>query len=248
MAKKFKDYYDREWAELLSSKIIKVNPKFDSKGFISEVEKAVDGKEFLARQDVIVDVFVNVLGTDYQKNIKLFTEILGDKLEKPEGMFTEGYWLWPIGRYVERFGAEYEELSMKFIYELTQRFTGEFAIRPILEKSPKKTLSTLLKWSKDSSVHVRRLSSEGIRMRLPWAPKSAVFLDYFDDAIKILDNLKSDEYKFVQKSVGNTMNDLSKSHPDMVIKTTDRWLNESDSKETAWIVKHSLRSINKKKK
>ena len=31
--------------------------------------------------------------------------------------------------------------------------------------------SLMLKWSQSKNVHVRRLSSEGIRPRLPWAKK-----------------------------------------------------------------------------
>jgi len=247
MAKKIKDYYNEEWAVLFSKKIREVESDFDQKAFVDEVTAAVKGKEFSDRIDAIVVVLVKFLDDDYLANLELFRQILGPKLDKAEGMFSVGYWLWPVGRYVEKFGAEYEDESLEFIYELTQRFTGEFAIRPLLETNPKKVLKTMLKWSKDDSVHVRRLSSEGMRMRLPWAPKSEVFADYFDDAIKVLDNLKSDEYKFVQKSVGNTLNDLSKTNPEQVIETTDRWLKESKAKETEWIVKHALRTINKKK-
>lgn len=247
MAKKFKDYYDRDWAELLAYKIKQTRDQFDSLGFVSRVVGVVKDKEFLDRQDAIVEVFEEVLGKNYQKNVQLFTTILGPKLQKPEGMFTKGFWLWPIGRYIEKHGLENVDVSIDFIYELTQRFTGEFAIRPILEEFPQKTLRMLLNWSKDNSEHVRRLASEGMRMRLPWASRSQIFVDYFDDSIKILDNLKSDEFRFVQKSVANNLNDLSKTHPELVVETTSRWLREDQSKETQWIVKHALRSINKKK-
>ncbi len=53
-------------------------------------------------------------------------------------MFREGWWLWPLGRYVEKNGDIDFSVSMDFIYELTKRFTGEFAIRPLIKKYPKK--------------------------------------------------------------------------------------------------------------
>jgi len=34
--------------------------------------------------------------------IALFHDILGPELKTSEGMFTHGWWLWPVGRYVEQ--------------------------------------------------------------------------------------------------------------------------------------------------
>lgn len=136
------------------------------------LKKELRDKEFLDRQDVFVSAFEKYLTQDYKKNIGIFEKILGPELETTTGMFTYGWWLWPVGRYVEKHGTKDFETSIDFIYELTKRFTGEYAIRPLLAKSPKKTLKIVLKWSKDKNVHVRRLASEGIRIRLPWAKKA----------------------------------------------------------------------------
>jgi 3-methyladenine DNA glycosylase AlkC len=63
------------------------------------------------------------------------------------------------------------KISLNFIKELTKRFTGEYAIRPLLATKPKETIKTTVKWSKDENVHVRRLASEGVRISLPWSKK-----------------------------------------------------------------------------
>ncbi len=245
MAKKFKDYYDVECAELISEKIRSVNKKFESNLFRKQIEKEISGKEFSDRQDVFADALEKFLGNNYENNITLFTKILGTELQTTEGMFTYGWWLWPLGRYVERHGTKNFDVTINFIYELTKRFTGEFAIRPLLKEYPKKTIKYMLKWSKDESVHVRRLASEGIRIKLPWAKKLTVALDEFSTYKKILTNLKNDKEKFVQKSVGNNLNDLMKEAPEKAKEIITEWEDDNPTKETLWIIKHGKRSLKK---
>ncbi|MCB0749506.1 MAG: DNA alkylation repair protein, partial [Ignavibacteriae bacterium] len=196
--------------------------------------------------DIFADAFEKYLTEDYTKNIKIFKNILGPELETTEGMFIHGWWLWPIGRYVERNCLENYHTSINFIYELTKRFTGEFAIRPLLKNYPKKTMSVMLKWSRDKNVHVRRLASEGVRIKLPWAKKLTVALDEFETYKKILSNLKNDKEKFVQKSIGNNLNDLMKEDPRLANEIINKWERDNPTKETFWIIKHGRRSLNKK--
>ena len=159
MAKKFKDYYDVDCAKLIADKINDAYPVFNKRAFVGHIKKRIPEKEFSDRQDIFADAFEKHLTEDYTENIILFQNILGPELETTEGMFIHGWWLWPIGRYVERNCLENYDASINFIYELTKRFTGEFAIRPLLKNYPKKTMRIMLKWSKDKNVHVRRLAS-----------------------------------------------------------------------------------------
>jgi 3-methyladenine DNA glycosylase AlkC len=248
MAKAFKDYYGTSTARLLAEKMAAVRPQFDVGGFVTFIRTGIRGKEFLARQDVYVEAFEEFLGDDYSKNVKLFTKILGPELETTDGMFTHGYWLWPVGRYVERHGLEDYDASIAFIYELTKRFTGEFAMRPLLEAYPKKTLVHVKRWSKDKNVHVRRLASECMRIKLPWAKKLDVALEHFDIYQTILTNLNSAPEKFVQKSVGNNLNDLMKVDPKKAQAIIKAWGKGNPSKETLWIVKHGTRILRKHRK
>ncbi len=248
MAKKFKDYYDLDCAELIADKILQIDSSFNKIGFKSYLKKELPDKEFTARQDAFANAFEKYLSEDFSKNISLFKKILGEELQTTEGMFIYGWWLWPVGRYVQRNGLKDYNASMNFIYELTKRFTGEFAIRTLLEVYPQKTIRTMVKWSKDKNVHVRRLASEGVRIKLPWAKKLTVALDELEAFKKILTNLKHDKEKFVQKSVGNNLNDLMKEAPDLANQIIEEWKKDNPSKETLWIIKHGTRSLRKKGK
>lgn len=242
---KLKEYYDKECAKLIGEKLKNINSEFDSEAFIEYIDRNVQGKEFLERQDIFVDGFEQLLPGDFYDHIKLFRGILGPELEKSEGMFNEGWWLWPIGRYVERHGHVNIDESLDFIYDLTKRHTGEFAIRPLLEVDSKYVLERMKVWSQDDNVHVRRLSSEGMRTRLPWAKKTFAAIDHIDLYCSILSNLKDDEDKFVQKSVGNNLNDLMKDNPHLAISITDDWEKGQMTKACKWIIKHGLRNGNK---
>jgi 3-methyladenine DNA glycosylase AlkC len=248
VAKKFKDYYDTDCAVLLADKVKQVYPSFDVEGFVLKITSELDGKEFHRRQDLFVDAFEQFMPKRYPETISIFMKILGPELETTEGMFTFGWWLWPVGRFVERNGVADFQTSVDFIYELTKRFTGEFAMRPLIEKYPEKALGKILTWSKNPNVHVRRLASECMRIRLPWAKKSLAALAYFETYKQILTNLNAAPEKFVQKSVGNNLNDLMKEDPAKAKEIISEWQKNGPSKETLWIIKHGLRSERKARK
>lgn len=184
------------------------------------------------------------MGSNYSENIQSFFAMLGPELEEAKGMFQFGWWLWPVSRYVERYGNENWELSLSFLKELTKRFTGEYAIRPLLKEHPAEVMKELIIWTKDNNVHVRRLASEGVRIRLPWSQKLLVALDEFEKYSTILTNLKDDPEKFVQKSVGNNLNDLYKEAPEKAEMIIAQWEKSGHSKAQEWIMKHGRRNQN----
>jgi 3-methyladenine DNA glycosylase AlkC len=245
---KVKDHYNGDCAKLLAAKIVNIYPEFDTKQFYNHVRSNISEKEFHGRMDVFVDAFEKYLPKEYEQNIKIFEKIIGPELKQETGMFTEGWWLWPVGRYVERHGTKNVKVSLKFIKELTKRFTGEFAIRPLLESKTKETMKTMLKWSKDENVHVRRLASEGVRIALPWSKKLYNAVDDFENYKIILSNLKNDKSKFIQKSVGNNINDLYKEFPEKANEIIKEWKQDKPTKEAVWIINHGLRSTRKNKK
>ena len=239
---KQKDYYDAPYILELSTKISAVSPRFDPKAFAHELIGRIDDKELFARIDLIVDAMEKNMDGDYSKNIQAFYQMLGPELVKPEGMFRLGWWLWPIGRYVERNGNTHWKLSLAFLKELTKRFTGEYAVRPLLKEHSKEVMDELVLWAADENVHVRRLASEGVRIRLPWAQKMFVALEEFERYTAILTHLKDDPEKFVQKSVGNNLNDLFKEAPEKAEYIIAQWEKTPASKARKWIVKHGMRN------
>lgn len=239
---KHKEHYNDEYVLELSSKLYSVMPHFNSQNFCSDLIGNLDDKELFARFDCIVDAMEKSMGNDYMKNIQTFYELLGPELTQPEGMFNLGWWLWPIGRYVERNGIENWKESLAFLKELTKRFTGEFAIRPLLKEHPAEVMDELILWTHDDNVHVRRLASEGVRIRLPWGIKLLSALDEFERYTEILTNLKDDPEKFVQKSVGNNLNDLYRESPEKADLIIAQWRKTPSSKAQEWIIKHGMRN------
>lgn len=239
---KHKDYYNDDYILEFSEKIRSVIPDFDEETFTRTLTGQLKDKELFARLDCIVDAMERSMTDDYSKNLEAFFQILGPELTRSEGMFTFGWWLWPIGRYVERNGNKDWRLSLSFLKELTKRFTGEYAIRPLLKEHPKEVMEELISWTKDENVHVRRLASEGVRTRLPWAQKSLVALEEFDRYARLLTSLKDDPEKFVQKSVGNNLNDLYKDAPEKADFIISQWKKTGQSKAQDWIIKHGRRN------
>ena len=243
MATKVKDYYDVPYLEELAAKISAVTSEFNEKIFFESTKSTVESLEFNQRQELIAKALYEAFTVDYKQVLIIFTKLLGKELRGNSGAFTEGWWLWPFGKYVEMYGDEYFEESIDFSKELTKRFTSEYCMRPLIKKYPEKSLEILKGWSKDEHERVRRLSSECLRIRLPWAKKLFTALEYFDDYFEILCNLKDDKDKYIQKSVANNLNDLYKEDADKFYFTINAWKKESPSKECEWIIKHGSRNV-----
>lgn len=243
--KKLKYYFDKELARLLADKIIEVYPDFNSEDFIKDVDKSVGDLELKDRVAVIAQGLHTHLPNEYPQALSILLQILGPENSKETGMFTEGYWLMPVAYFVESYGIDDFNLSMNAIYEITKRNTGEYAIRPFIVRDQQRVLALIAKWASDENVHVRRLASEGIRPRLPWARKLAAFVEDPKPVLEILEILKSDPSLFVRKSVANNLNDILKDNYEIGMQTIKRW-HKTATKETQWIIKHALRNEIKK--
>ncbi len=106
-------------------------------------------------------------------------------------------------------------------------------------------MQQMLKWADDENEHVRRLSSEGCRPRLPWGGALREFKKAPSPILPILEKLKADESLYVRKSVANNLNDIIKDHPQIVLQLAQRWL-KADHPHTNWIVKHGVRTLLKR--
>ena len=243
MAKKLKEYYDILYLEDLSNKLMAVTDCFDQEKFFELTKDKIDELEFNARQELIAHALKASFDIEYPVLLSVFSQIVGKELRGNSGAFSEGWWLWPIGKYVELYGEEYFEESIAFSKELTKRFTSEYCMRPLIKKYPIKSLEMLKEWSQDEHERVRRLSSECLRIRLPWSKKLYTALEYFEDYFEILDHLKNDPDKYIQKSVANNLNDLYKESPDRFEWILSKWESENPSKECEWIMKHGSRNV-----
>ena len=243
--KKLKYWFDKELARLLASKIVKIESAFDTSSFLREVDAGVQDLELKARVALISDMLHKYLADSYVKNLKILMKILGPENPEETGMFTEYYWVMPIAYYVEKYGLDYPDISLSAIEEVTKRNTGEYAIRPYLTCHPEMTLNKINTWTKDPNFHVRRLASEGVRPRLPWAAKLDTFIADPTPVFPILRTLRDDPVKYVQKSVANCLNDIFKDNPDLAKEEVKSWIRGATTSRK-WIIKHALRTLKKK--
>lgn len=120
------------------------------------------------------------------------------------------------------------------------------AIRPEIDAYLEESLIVLAEWAEDEDENIRRFTTEATRPRGVWCKHIDQLKAQPELALPILEKLKSDPSKYVQDSVGNWLNDASKSQPQFVIDLCDRWQQESTSKETQKIIKRARRTIDKK--
>ncbi|WP_282160846.1 DNA alkylation repair protein [Ulvibacterium marinum] len=102
-------------------------------------------------------------------------------------------------------------------------------------------------WSSEEDENVRRYVAEALRPIGVWTKKIPQFQQNPEKGLPFLVPLKSDSSKYVRDSVGNWLNDASKSQPDWVKTVCSRWEKESATKETTYIIKKGLRTIEKNK-
>ena len=74
-----------------------------------------------------------------------------------------------LNNYVEQYGLDDYETSVKAIEKITQFTSCEFVTHPFIIKYPDKMMKQMLVCSKHENCGLRRLESEFCRPRLPWA-------------------------------------------------------------------------------
>ncbi len=227
-------------AALLADKIVTVHKDFPVKDFCKSVKKQVIGKRYTERVEIIADNLRTYLPEKYTDALAILMQILGPENPHETGMFTYFYWLMPVGKFIEKYGLENFTVSIKGIEELTKRNTGEYAVRPFARKYPDRTLAICKKWAQSKNFHLRRLASEGLRPKLPWALKLDTWKDNPAPVFEILELLKEDEIKFIKKSVANHVRDWMKVNPIEAEKVIKRWA-KSKNEHTKWILKHAQR-------
>ncbi len=123
-----------------------------------------------------------------------------------------------------------------------------FATKERMAQDLETSINILSKWTSSPDDNLRRFAVESLRPVGVWVKKIQAFQKEPERGLPLLEPLKSDTSKYVRDSVGNWLNDASKSQPEWVISVCNRWKKNSPSKETAYIIKKALRTIQKKAK
>lgn len=237
----FKLWMNEKVVSKIAQAIHDNHPAFKMAEF-KKISKKLDPLELKDRVLLITRELKKHLPDEYLKSLKIIMKAM-------ESGDLKGFELWPFSEYISQFGLDHFDDSLKAMYQLTQRFTSEFAIRPFLLKDHKKVLKTLAKWTDDKSSHVRRWISEGTRPLLPWGQRIPLFVMDPTHTLLFLDKLRHDDELYVRKSVANHLNDISKNHPQVVIEVLRLWMKDvpqEHSEKIEWIKRHALRTLIKK--
>jgi 3-methyladenine DNA glycosylase AlkC len=245
LAEPLRNRYGAEIPRRIAAMVAKVHPAFASKAFVADALDGYEALDLMARGRKIAAALRCHLPPDYREAVKILVESMDSPLEGSGGEGMAAFLYLPHSFFVADNGLDHFDESMAALHAITQRFTSEFAIRPFLERHPQATLAQLHRWTRDPSVHVRRLVSEGTRPRLPWAPRLRVFQKDPRPVLALLELLKDDPELYVRRSVANSLNDIGKDHPEIVVEVAKRWL-EGAGENRRWVVRHALRSAVKR--
>jgi 3-methyladenine DNA glycosylase AlkC len=247
LADTLKTFFSPSLVRRLAADLARVHPDFPVARFVKDACAGLDALELLDRGRHIARVLAANLPQSYPEAIEVLLRSLGPEHATDElvGVGMAPFFYLPHLVYVADHGLEHFDLSMRAQYELTKRFSAESSIRPYIARDPERVLAVLRTWTKDPNAHVRRLVSEGTRLRLPWAQRVPWLDENPERVLALLERLKNDPSTMVRRSVANNLNDLGKVHPDLLIRTAAPWL-EGGSPERRSLVEHALRSAVKR--
>jgi 3-methyladenine DNA glycosylase AlkC len=236
MAEQLKNLYSKEFILKLANKLFLTHKNFEKENFINSIfNHSWQDLELKARMRHIALNLNKYLPLTYKKQLEILKEVKEDFAGLEAMVFQD---------FVEVFGLDDFDNSMKALEVFTQNSSSEFAIRQFILKYEDETMEQMKILAKSKNEHLRRLASEGCRPRLPWAVALPKFKQNPSKVLEIIELLKNDKSLYVRKSVANNLNDISKNNPNIVIEFVKE--NLGKTKELDWICKHASRTLLKK--
>lgn len=247
MAEPLKTFFSPALVKRLAEDVARCDARFAADVFAREASAGLESMELMERAQHIAQMLARHLPESYPEAIDVLLRSLGPEHASDEliGVGMGPFYYLPHTLLVAEHGLSHFDLSMRAQLELTKRFSAEGSIRHFIKHDPERTWSYLERWIGDHNAHVRRLVSEGTRLRLPWAIR-VPFLDANPErVIALLDRLKDDPTTLVRRSVANSLNDLGKVHPTLLTQTCERWMKDASAERRA-LIEHALRSAVKR--
>lgn len=233
-----KNMYNEESLRKLALDIKSVYSEFQTEEFLqsilNETWEELELKKRVARISISLGKY---LPADFRTAIGIIDKVVMNHdtwLNNFAGFFPA---------FVEIYGQDEADwdVSMAALARYTQYATAEFAVRWFIINHEERMMEQMYTWSKDENEHIRRLASEGCRPALPWGQALTSFKKDPSPILPILEQLKTDPSMYVRKSVANNLNDISKTHPDLILKLAKKWYGNNEY--TNWIVKHGCRTL-----
>jgi 3-methyladenine DNA glycosylase AlkC len=247
VAEALKHFFSPALVRRLANDIARVHPAFPHLAFVKQACAGLARLELLDRGKQIARALARHLPAAYPEAIDILLASLGPEHASDEllGVGIAPFFYYPHTVFVAEHGLGHFDVSMRAQYELTKRFSAEASIRPYIAADPERTLAVLEGWAADRNAHVRRLVSEGTRLRLPWAPRVRWLDEHPERVLGVLELLKDDPATLVRRSVANSLNDLGKLRPELLLRTCARWLKGATADRRA-LIEHALRSAVKR--
>lgn len=228
-----KEMFDEARFRRIAEDAASVYPRFDRAKFLAIALRDLMGLSLLQRLRRVTESLGATLPGDYPKALAVLRKLA----PRSETGFVSLF----LPDFVGLYGLDHFDASLDALKFFTPFGSSEFGVRPFLRKDLRKTLKVMETWARDPDEHVRRLSSEGCRPRLPWSFRLDALVADPSPAAKILVTLKADPSLYVRKSVANHLNDITKDHPDWVLGRIAGW--NLENPHTAWIAKRALRTL-----
>lgn len=251
MAESFKNRFNKQFFDRFMKDLKLVINDFDTEKFVSQImDDEWENKGYKQRIAHITKNLNKLFPADYKIAVNKILELLDYKKDalpdlskiddKNFGLLTLEYGA-VLDNYIEQYGIDDYETSIKAIEKITQFTTCEFVTHAFIAKYQDKMMKQMLAWSKHKHWGVRRLASEGCRPHLPWAISLPNLKKDPAPILPILENLKNDPAGFVRLSVANNLNDIAKDNPEIVIDLAKRW--KGESKVVDRVIKHGCRTL-----
>ncbi len=252
-----KDQVHLGFATSIGKSLHKVQTSFDYKRFKKELERESSWESLELKQRIQRTARAVVSG--YVREGEVFSAVryrmfIRDA-KKVISEFT-GLGVLVFPEVIEQFGVEFGDQAFEDSIDALEFFTpfmtSEFAVRAFLNRYPKRMRDVFLKWSQSPHEHVRRLSSEGCRPKLPWGKKVQFLLDSPDWSRSILDRLVTDDSDYVRKSVANHLNDICKIDRELALDIAGAWSKKflkskvDLQSQVGRVIRHGLRTLLKR--
>jgi len=231
-----KEIFNRERLQHIARETAAVWPQFDGKRFMKLATSGLDDLGIMQRMRQTAISLHDTLPEDFPRALAILKELAP--------RIGHGFASITLPEFVALYGQNHFKQSLDALKFFTRFGSSEFAIRHFLAADFDRTLHVMRGWADDGNEHVRRLASEGSRPRLPWSFQLKNLIADPSPTAPILETLKADPSLYVRKSVANHLNDIGKDHPDLLVERVSGW--DRDDRQTAWIVRHALRTLIKK--
>lgn len=233
MAEQLKAMYNETFLRGFANKVKGAYSSFNVDEFMQlSMAAGWENLELKARMHRISESLGATLPDEYERALDVLEAITDDCHGFPYLFFPD---------FVEMYGLNHWDRSIKALEKFTRMSSSEFAVRPFIKQDQPRMIAQMQLWSQHPNEHVRRLASEGCRPRLPWADALPALKREPAPIMPILERLKADSSEYVRRSVANNLNDISKDHPDRVLVIARDWMGKSV--HTDWVIKHACRGL-----